>query len=75
MNADEQQTFEYVLDTLDIPEPDQTTKEKIMKAVYFLTVAKEVGAFNASIPITLFSAAWALWPVTCRPKATARPLS
>jgi hypothetical protein len=54
MNEDEQQTFEYVLDTLDIPEPDPTTKEKIMKAVYFLTVAKEVGAFNASIPITLF---------------------
>jgi hypothetical protein len=54
MNEDEQQTFEYVLDALDIPAPDKTTKEKIMKAVYFLTVAKEVGAFNASIPITLF---------------------
>lgn len=54
MNNDEEQMFEHVLDTLDIPEPDQTTKEKIMKAVYFLTVAKEVGAFQASIPVTLF---------------------
>ncbi len=54
MNDDEQQTFEYVLDSLDIPEPDQTTKNKIMKAVYFLNVAKEVGAFHASIPRTLF---------------------
>jgi len=53
MNDEEQQTFEYVIDTLDIPEPDQTTKDKIMKAVYFLTVAKEIGAFHASIPITL----------------------
>ncbi len=54
MNDDEQQTFEYVLDSLDIPEPDRTTKDKIMKAVYLLTVAKEVGAFHASIPVTLF---------------------
>ncbi len=54
MNDDEQQTFEYVLDSLDIPEPDLTMKDKIMKAVYLLTVAKEVGAFHASIPVTLF---------------------
>ena len=54
MNKDEEQTFEYVLDSLDIPEPDQSIKDKIMKAVYFLTVAKEVGAFHASIPTTLF---------------------
>jgi len=54
MNNDEEQMFEHVLEALDIPEPDQTTKKKIMKAVYFLTVAKEVGAFQASIPITLF---------------------
>ncbi len=54
MNDEEQQTFEYVLDSLDIPDPDRTTKDKIMKAVYFLTVAKEVGAFHASIPSTLF---------------------
>jgi hypothetical protein len=43
MNDDEEQLFEHVLDTLDIPEPDPATKAKIMKAVYFLTVAKEVG--------------------------------
>lgn len=54
MNDDEEQLFEHVLDTLDIPEPEPATKSKIMKAVYFLTVAKEVGAFQASIPITLF---------------------
>ena len=54
MNDDEQQTFEYVLDSLDIPDPDRATKDKIMKAVYLLTVAKEVGAFHASIPVTLF---------------------
>jgi len=54
MNEDEEQLFEHVLDTLNIPEPDLATKSKIMKAVYFLTVAKEVGAFQASIPITLF---------------------
>ena len=53
MNDEEQQTLEYVLDSLDIPDPDRTTKDKIMKAVYFLTVAKEVGAFHASIPNTL----------------------
>ena len=55
MNDEEQQTFEYVLNSFDIPEPDQTTKDKVMKAVYFLTVAKEVGAFHASIPITLLN--------------------
>jgi len=54
MNDDEAQLFEQVLDTLNIPEPDLATKAKIMKAVYFLNVAKEVGAFQASIPITLF---------------------
>ena len=54
MNDDEQQLFEHVLDSLPIPDPDQITKAKIMKAVYFLTVAKEVGAFHASIPVTLF---------------------
>ena len=54
MNDDEELMFEHVLDSLDIPEPDQTTKDKIMKAVYFLTVAKEVGAYHASIPVTLF---------------------
>jgi hypothetical protein len=55
MNDDEQKLFEHVLDTLAIPEPDKSTKEKIMKAVYFLTVAKEVGAFHASIPVALFN--------------------
>ncbi len=54
MNDDEQQIFEHVLDSLAIPEPDKSTKEQVMKAVYFLTVAKEVGAFHASIPVTLF---------------------
>ncbi len=54
MNNDEQQLFEHVLDSLAVPEPDKTMKNQIMKAVYFLTVAKEVGAFHASIPVTLF---------------------
>ena len=54
MNDDERQTFEYVLDALDLPDPDHNTKNKIMKAVFLLTVAKEVGAFHASIPLTLF---------------------
>mgnify|MGYP000147357691 CR=1 FL=1 len=54
MNDDEQHLFEHVLDSLAIPEPDKTMKTQIMKAVYFLTVAKEVGAFHASIPMTLF---------------------
>ena len=54
MNDEEEQVFEHVLENLKIPEPDPATKEKIMKAVYFLTVAKEVGAFQASIPVTLF---------------------
>ena len=55
MNSDEQQLFEHVLDSLAIPDPDKTTKKQIMKAVYFLTVAKEVGAFHASIPVTLLT--------------------
>lgn len=53
MNDEEQQVFEQVLDTLHIPEPDPATKEKLMKAVYFISVAKEIGAFHASIPGTL----------------------
>ncbi len=55
MNNDEQHLFEHVLDSLAIPEPDNTTKNQIMKAVYFLAVAKEVGAFHASIPMTLLN--------------------
>lgn len=55
MNDDEQDLFEHVLDSLAIPDPDKATKKQIMKAVYFLTVAKEVGAFHASIPVTLFT--------------------
>lgn len=54
MNDNDEELLEHVLDRLNIPEPDLATKAKIMKAIYFLAVAKEVGAFQASIPITLF---------------------
>ncbi|MEO6203133.1 MAG: hypothetical protein ABIU05_21825 [Nitrospirales bacterium] len=53
MNDEEDVVFEQVLDALHIPEPDQHTKEQVMKAVFFLSVAKEIGAFHASIPGTL----------------------
>ncbi|MDH4192608.1 MAG: hypothetical protein OEY80_02575 [Nitrospirota bacterium] len=53
MNDDEKQVFNQVLENLNIPEPDPAMKEKIMKAVYLLSVAKEIGAFHASIPGTL----------------------
>ncbi len=50
MIDDEQLVFEQVLDALEIPEPDHVTKERIMKAVFFLIVAKEIGAFYMSLP-------------------------
>ncbi|MDH3503969.1 MAG: hypothetical protein OEZ41_03025 [Nitrospirota bacterium] len=53
MNDEEDLVFEQVLDALHIPEPDQRTKEQVMRAVFFLSVAKEIGAFHASIPGTL----------------------
>lgn len=55
MNADEQVLFERVLDALDLPEPDHFTKERIMKAVFFLIVAKEIGSFHLSIPWILLA--------------------
>lgn len=53
MNDEEDLVFEQVLDVLQIPEPDQHIKEQVMKAVFFLSVAREIGAFHASIPGTL----------------------
>ncbi|GJL54848.1 MAG: hypothetical protein NPIRA02_19800 [Nitrospirales bacterium] len=53
MNNDESFVFEQVLNALDLPEPDLVTKERIMKAVYLLMVAKEIGLFHVSIPGTL----------------------
>ena len=50
MNDEENLVFEQMLETLNIPAPDETTKEQIMKAVLALNVAKEIGAFHASIP-------------------------
>ena len=50
MEQDEALVFERVLDALELPEPDGATKEKIMKAVFFILVAREIGAFHASIP-------------------------
>ena len=50
MIDDEQLVFEQVLDALDLPEPDHVTKERIMKAVFLLLVAKEVGLFYMSTP-------------------------
>jgi hypothetical protein len=50
MEQDEEFVFEKVLDALELPEPDSATKEKIMKAVFFILVAKEIGAFHTSIP-------------------------
>lgn len=50
MEQDEELVFEKILDALELPEPDLATKEKIMKAVFFLLVAKEVGIFYAAIP-------------------------
>jgi len=50
MNDDEDLVFEQVLNALDLPEPDHATKERIMKAVYVLMVAKEIGLFHVSIP-------------------------
>lgn len=50
MNQDEELVFEKVLDALDLPDPDSTTKEKIMRAVFFLLVVKEIGAFHVAIP-------------------------
>ena len=47
---DEERVFEQVLDALDLPEPDTITKEKIMKAVFLLIVAKEIGSFHIAIP-------------------------
>jgi len=55
MIDDEDLVFEQVLDVLDLPEPDQITKERIMKAVYVLMVAKEIGLFHLSIPEILLS--------------------
>ncbi|MCA9471703.1 MAG: hypothetical protein MRJ96_12185 [Nitrospirales bacterium] len=52
---DEELVFEKVLDALELPEPDRMTKERVMKAVFLLLVAKEVGAFYLSIPLTLLS--------------------
>lgn len=46
---DEELVFEKVLDALELPDPDSATKEKIMKAVFFLMVLKEIGLFHASI--------------------------
>ena len=50
MESEEELVFEKVLDSLDLPDPDAVVKEKIMKAVYFLLIAKEVGLFHAAIP-------------------------
>ncbi|WP_447968502.1 hypothetical protein [Nitrospira sp. M1] len=50
MNNDESLVFEQVLNALDLPDPDLVTKERIMKAVYLLMVAKEIGLFHVSIP-------------------------
>lgn len=55
MNNDEGRVFEKVLDALDAPEPDHALKDTIMKGVYFLMVAKEIGAFHASIPQILLN--------------------
>ncbi len=54
MNQDEEFVFERVLNALELPEPDTATKEKIMKAVFFLLVAKEIGVFHLAIPGILF---------------------
>ncbi|MDT7041747.1 hypothetical protein [Candidatus Nitronereus thalassa] len=50
MEHDEELVFERVLDALDLPDPDRETKEKIMKTVFFILVAREIGMFHASIP-------------------------
>ena len=55
MNDDEQVLFDQVLDALDLPEPDHAIKQRIMKAVFFLVVAKEIGIFHMSIPWILLA--------------------
>lgn len=50
MIDDEQLVFEQVLDALELPEPDHVTKERIMKAVFLLIVAREIGSFHMAIP-------------------------
>ncbi|MCA9464744.1 MAG: hypothetical protein KC643_04785 [Nitrospira sp.] len=55
MNEDETHLFDCMLEKLRLSDPEPMMKEKIMKAVYLLSVAKEVGAFHASIPLTLLN--------------------
>lgn len=47
---DEKMIFEKVLDLMEVPEPDNSIKQRIMKIISFLMVAKEVVVFNCSIP-------------------------
>ena len=50
---EEELLFDQVLDALDLPEPDHVTKHSVMKAVFLLLVAKEIGLFHVSIPAIL----------------------
>jgi hypothetical protein len=53
IDNDEKIIFDKVVDLIDIPEPDDLIKQKIMKLVCLLMVAKEVAVFNCSIPSIL----------------------
>ncbi len=53
MNDEEKIIFEKILDLIKIPEPDNTTKQKIMRVVFFLMIVKEIAVFNLSIPSIL----------------------
>ena len=54
MNNDEEKIiFEKVMDMIKPPEPDITTKQKIMQMVCFLIIVKELALFSLSIPSIL----------------------